>query len=161
MNRALAFRHSICALKCLPVKLTSVKQIKNLKYIGEHSLKVIEDILNYGESEEINSIKANEHYQVVKQFNSIYCCGSNLSSRFYELGLRSVQSIREASHLKNDRIKYGLAYFDDLNTPVTLSECKLIYDTIRSIILDVDHESLVDLVGGFSRHEKDVNFFLI
>ena len=40
--RALAFRKGICVLKCLPVKINNIKQIKNLKHIGEHTRTVIE-----------------------------------------------------------------------------------------------------------------------
>ena len=42
MIRALSFRRAICSLKCLPIKITNIKQLKNIKKIGDHTLKVIE-----------------------------------------------------------------------------------------------------------------------
>lgn len=40
--RALTFRRAICALKCVPFKITNVKQLKNVKHVGEHTLSVVE-----------------------------------------------------------------------------------------------------------------------
>jgi len=42
LSKALAYRRSICVLKCLPFKISHINQLKALKNIGKHVKSVIE-----------------------------------------------------------------------------------------------------------------------
>jgi hypothetical protein len=94
----------------------------------------------------------------LKKFILIYGCGSATANRFYELGYRSIQEIRdnrsvlsEKAGISFDRIKYGIAYYADLSERVTTDEANRIFETIKRIVLDVNDEFIVTLVGGFRR----------
>ena len=50
-----------------------------------------------------------------------------------------------------ERFKFGLAYFEDLNTPLLYNEALSIFEIIKKIILDIDKNCVVDIVGGFRR----------
>jgi hypothetical protein len=41
-SRALAFRRGICVLRSFPTRIADVKQLKNVKNIGEHTRNIIQ-----------------------------------------------------------------------------------------------------------------------
>ena len=83
----------------------------------------------------------------MKQFNSIYGCGSVVSNRLYELGIKDINDLREQYLSKKlqtdlDRLKYGLTYFEDLTIQhIDRDECNFIFSTIKSLI----HEKINNL----------------
>ena len=85
-SRALAFRRGICVLRSFPIRITEVKQLKNVKNIGEHTRNIIEverelrfflfdfdanykylkEIIEFGTSKEIDSIISQDYFKTVK-----------------------------------------------------------------------------------------------
>ena len=142
------------------MKITNIKQLKNIKNIGEHTLSVVEDILNYSFSKEVEAITSQDYYPTVKVFNSIFGCGPVASNKLYDLGVRTVEALREHFdsiikniHADHERLRYGLTYQQDLaDKPVTKDECHFIFNLLKRIIQDkICSECIVELTGGFRR----------
>lgn len=94
-------------------------------------------------------------------FMSIYGCGSVASNKLYEMGLRSVESLRanfdalsKKLHVDHERLRYGLTYYDDLSLKkITIEECKFIFEDLKNLILEnVDSKCQIELMGGFRRY---------
>ena len=54
-------------------------------------------------------------------------------------------------HSEYERLKYGLAYFEDLITPLNFSDAINIFEIIKKVILNVDVNCVIEIVGGFRR----------
>lgn len=51
-----------------------------------------------------------------------------------------------------ERMKYGLAYFDDLNQPISYDDGQTIFESIKDLVLnEVNNECQIELMGGFKR----------
>uniref|UniRef100_A0A3P8QCJ1 DNA-directed DNA/RNA polymerase mu n=1 Tax=Astatotilapia calliptera TaxID=8154 RepID=A0A3P8QCJ1_ASTCA len=62
----LAFRRAASVLKSLPWTVQNLRVTEDLPCLGEHSMCVIEEILQHGHSFEVEKILSDERYQILK-----------------------------------------------------------------------------------------------
>uniref|UniRef100_A0A3P9C2G3 DNA-directed DNA/RNA polymerase mu n=1 Tax=Maylandia zebra TaxID=106582 RepID=A0A3P9C2G3_9CICH len=62
----LAFRRAASVLKSLPWTVQNLRVTEDLPCLGEHSMYVIEEILQHGHSFEVEKILSDERYQILK-----------------------------------------------------------------------------------------------
>ena len=66
-RRSQAFFKASAALRCLPFKVVAPSHLEGIKDIGSgHCLKVIEEILSHGTSEEVQRKLAEKRFQAVE-----------------------------------------------------------------------------------------------
>uniref|UniRef100_H9GS78 BRCT domain-containing protein n=1 Tax=Anolis carolinensis TaxID=28377 RepID=H9GS78_ANOCA len=65
-GRSLAFSRAASVLKSLPWTVRKIQDLKSLPCIGEHSRRVIQEILEDGVSSEVEKIRQSERYQTMK-----------------------------------------------------------------------------------------------
>lgn len=72
-GRSVAFRRAASVLKALPRVVRTTDDLKDLPCLGEHSLRVIKEILDDGTSSEVESTRQSEQFQAMKvnQYHSV------------------------------------------------------------------------------------------
>jgi len=101
-------------------------------------------------------------------FNSVYGIGPATAKKLFDKGLRSIEELRKMPETykqergDNDRIDYGLAFFEDLSH-LTLTEAKRIFSILNTVAQTILPGIRVDLTGGFRRgktegHDADFLF---
>ncbi|XP_053124977.1 DNA-directed DNA/RNA polymerase mu isoform X2 [Hemicordylus capensis] len=153
-GRSLAFSRAASVLKSLPWAVRRVQELSALPCIGEHSKKIIQEVLEDGTSAEVESIKQSERYQTMELFTQIFGVGVKTASRWYREGLRTLADLK-AQHTKLSREQQaGLQHFEDLQIPVVRSEAEAIGQVVQKAVEQFLPGASVTLTGGFRRGKQ-------
>ncbi|CAG0919323.1 unnamed protein product [Notodromas monacha] len=185
--KSLAFRKAASALRCLPFAVTHPKQVnaysnwyraelRNVKDIGEHATKILTDLLLRGSSEELEQKLASEEFLTVQKFSAVFGIGAVNARKIYSRGCSSITDlidrVSDFGFSNDNRVKHGLAFYEDLSTPTTRPAADAVREFSLKILKEVEitlRPSMVEsgivleLVGGFRRGKPsghDVDFLL-
>uniref|UniRef100_A0A8C3RZ38 DNA-directed DNA/RNA polymerase mu n=1 Tax=Chelydra serpentina TaxID=8475 RepID=A0A8C3RZ38_CHESE len=162
-GRSLAFTRAASVLKALPGRLSTLEELGPLPGIGEHSRRVIQDVLEDGVCAEVERVKLSERYQTMKLFTKIFGVGVRTASRWYQEGLRTLVDLQERGTKLTRQQQAGLRHYDDLNTPVERGEAESISRAVQGAVQRCLPGTSVTLAGGFRRgkpHGHDVDLLL-
>nr|XP_056715962.1 DNA-directed DNA/RNA polymerase mu [Euleptes europaea] len=149
--RNLAFSRAASVLKSLPWTIRGVNEISSLPCIGEHSRKIIQEVLEDGASAEVENVRQSERYQTMKHFMKIFGVGVKTAGQWYQEGLRTISDL-QAYHTKlNNAQQAGLLHYRDLNSPVKRSEAEAIVQEVQKAVDQFLPGASVTLTGGFRR----------
>lgn len=150
-GRLLTFYRAASMLKSLPYPVTSLSQLQGLPYFGEHSFRVIEELLEHGTCEEVEQIRCSERHQTMKLFTQVFGVGVKTASRWYQEGLRTLDELREQPQRLTQQQKAGLQYHQDLSTPVSRAEAEALQQLVEAAVRETLPGATVTLTGGFRR----------
>ncbi|KAK2823272.1 hypothetical protein Q7C36_019872 [Tachysurus vachellii] len=162
-GRSVAFRRSASVLKALPHVVRAMDELKDLPCLGEHSLRVIKEILEDGTSSEVESTRQSEQFQAMKALTGIFGVGVRTADRWFREGLRSPLDLIHTGQKLNHAQQAGVQYYKDLNTPVTKKEAVVISDIVEKTVKAVLPGAIITLTGGFRRGKEvghDVDFLI-
>nr|XP_020443052.1 DNA-directed DNA/RNA polymerase mu [Monopterus albus] len=162
-GRGVAFRRAAAVLKALPKPVTDMAQLRGLPCLGEHSLRVIRDILENGMSSEVESTKQSERYKALKVLTGIFGVGAKTADRWIREGIHTLHQLRDSGHTLNRAQQAGLEHYDDLNRPVSKADADIIGETVGKAVDAVLPGAQVTLIGGFRRGKltgHDVDFLI-
>ncbi|XP_034048538.1 DNA-directed DNA/RNA polymerase mu isoform X1 [Thalassophryne amazonica] len=162
-GRSIAFRRAAAVLKALPAPVRGMAQLRGLPCLGEHSLRVIHDILASGTSDEVESAKQSARYKAVKILTGIFGVGPKTADRWFREGIHSLQQLQQSGHALNRAQQAGLEHYNDINQPVTKLEADAICETVRKAVGAVLPDAQITLTGGFRRGKltgHDVDFLI-
>ncbi|XP_014649113.1 PREDICTED: DNA-directed DNA/RNA polymerase mu isoform X3 [Ceratotherium simum simum] len=94
-GRFLAFCRAASVLKALPSPITALSQLQALPHFGEHSCRVVQELLEHGVCEEVETVRLSERYQTMKLFTQIFGVGVKTADRWYWEGLRTLEDLQE------------------------------------------------------------------
>ncbi|XP_008574082.1 PREDICTED: DNA-directed DNA/RNA polymerase mu isoform X2 [Galeopterus variegatus] len=92
--RLLSFRRAASVLRALPGPVTALSQLQGLPHFGEHSSRVVQELLEHGVCEEVERVRRSERYQTMKLFTQIFGVGVRTADRWYQEGLRTLDDLR-------------------------------------------------------------------
>uniref|UniRef100_A0A8C4VG98 DNA-directed DNA/RNA polymerase mu n=1 Tax=Gopherus evgoodei TaxID=1825980 RepID=A0A8C4VG98_9SAUR len=162
-GRSLAFTRAASVLKALPGRLSALEELGPLPGIGEHSRRVIQDVLEDGVSVEVERVKLSERYRTMKLFTRIFGVGVRTASRWYQEGLRTLVDLQERNTKLTRQQQAGLRHYEDLNTPVERGEAEFIGQMVQEAVQRFLPGASVTLAGGFRRgkpHGHDIDLLL-
>uniref|UniRef100_A0A3Q3IJ62 DNA-directed DNA/RNA polymerase mu n=1 Tax=Monopterus albus TaxID=43700 RepID=A0A3Q3IJ62_MONAL len=163
-GRGVAFRRAAAVLKALPKPVTDMAQLRGLPCLGEHSLRVIRDILENGMSSEVESTKQSERYKALKVLTGIFGVGAKTADRWIREGIHTLHQLRDSGHTLNRAQQAGVfLHYDDLNRPVSKADADIIGETVGKAVDAVLPGAQVTLIGGFRRGKltgHDVDFLI-
>ncbi|XP_077787196.1 DNA-directed DNA/RNA polymerase mu isoform X1 [Podarcis muralis] len=161
--RSLAFSRAASVLKSLPWTVRRVQELRSLPCLGEHSRRIIQEVLEDGASAEVERVKHSERYQAMKVFTKIFGVGVKTASRWYQEGLRTLADLQAHRAKLSKEQEVGLLHYDDLNTPVERSDAEAISQVVRDAVGQCLPGASVTLAGGFRRGKQtghDVDLLL-
>uniref|UniRef100_A0A674HV00 DNA-directed DNA/RNA polymerase mu n=1 Tax=Terrapene triunguis TaxID=2587831 RepID=A0A674HV00_9SAUR len=150
-GRSLAFTRAASVLKALPGQLSALEELGPLPGIGEHSRRVIQDVLEDGVSVEVERVKLSERYRTMKLFTKIFGVGVRTASRWYQEGIRTLVDLQERNTKLTRQQQAGLQHYEDLNTPVERGEAESIGRMVQEAVQRFLPGASVTLAGGFRR----------
>ncbi|XP_072515264.1 DNA-directed DNA/RNA polymerase mu [Salminus brasiliensis] len=162
-GRSVAFRRSASVLKALPYAVRRMDDLKNLPCLGEHSQRVIKEILEDGSSGEVESTRQSEQYQAMKALTGVFGVGVRSADRWFREGLRSPLDLIRTGQKLNHAQQAGVQYYNDLNRPVTKKEALAISHIVEKAVNAVLPGAIITLTGGFRRGKEvghDVDFLI-
>ncbi|XP_042331079.1 DNA-directed DNA/RNA polymerase mu isoform X2 [Sceloporus undulatus] len=153
-GRSLAFSRAASVLKSLPWKVRKIQELNSLSCIGEHSRRVLQEVLEDGVSAEVERVRQSERYQTMKLFTKIFGVGVKTASRWYQEGLRTLADLQVHHAKLSKEQQAGLLHYEDLNTPVKRSEAEAIAQAVREAVERCLPDASVTLTGGFRRGKQ-------
>nr|XP_012596959.1 DNA-directed DNA/RNA polymerase mu isoform X4 [Microcebus murinus] len=94
-GRCLTFHRAASVLRALPRPVIALSQLRGLPHFGEHSSRVVQELLEHGACEEVERVRRSERYQTMKLFTQIFGVGVRTADRWYQEGLRTLDDLRE------------------------------------------------------------------
>ncbi|XP_036057536.1 DNA-directed DNA/RNA polymerase mu isoform X1 [Onychomys torridus] len=162
-GRLLSFSRAASVLKSLPCPVTSLSQLQGLPLFGEHSSRVIQELLEHGTCEEVEQVRCSERHQTMKLFTQVFGVGVKTANRWYQEGLRTLDELREQPQRLTQQQKAGLQYYQDLSTPVGRADAEALQQLVEAAVRQTLPGATVTLTGGFRRGKlegHDVDFLI-
>ncbi|XP_036385070.1 DNA-directed DNA/RNA polymerase mu [Megalops cyprinoides] len=162
-GRNIAFKRAASVLKALPQAVCRMGDLQGLPCLGEHSQRVIKEILEDGKSREVETTLQSEQYQAMKSLTGIFGVGVKTADRWFREGLRQPSDVAKSGQRLNHAQQAGLQYYNDLNTPVTKAEADVISRIVEGAVQEVLPGAEITLTGGFRRGKQtghDVDFLI-
>ncbi|XP_044101696.1 DNA-directed DNA/RNA polymerase mu isoform X2 [Neovison vison] len=162
-GRFLSFRRAAAVLKALPSQVTAPSQLQGLPNFGEHSCRVVQELLEHGVCEEVERVRRSERYQTMKLFTGIFGVGVKTADRWYRDGLRTLDSLHKQLQRLTQQQRAGLQHYRELSVPVQRPEAEALQQEVEAAAVDILPGATVTLVGGFRRgklHGHDVDLLL-
>ncbi|KAJ8400081.1 hypothetical protein AAFF_G00401200 [Aldrovandia affinis] len=161
-GRSVALR-AASVLKALPHTVINMENLQGLPCLGEHSQRVIKEILEDGKSREVEAALHSEQYQAMKALTGIFGVGVKTADRWFREGLRHPSDVASSGHRLNHTQQAGIQHYDDLNMPVTKAEADAIGQIVKEAVQAVLPGAEIILTGGFRRGKPtghDVDFLI-
>ncbi|XP_045926028.1 DNA nucleotidylexotransferase [Micropterus dolomieu] len=160
----LAFRRAASVLKSLPWAVQCLGATQDLPCLGEHTKAVIEEILQYGRSFEVEKILSDERYRTLKLFTSVFGVGPKTSEKWYRRGLRSFSDILADPSIHLNRMQQsGFLHYGDISRAVSKAEARALKNIIDEAVHVITPDAILALTGGFRREKEfghDVDFIV-
>ncbi|KAM5203817.1 DNA-directed DNA/RNA polymerase mu isoform 1-T1 [Hipposideros larvatus] len=162
-GRLLSFSRAASVLKALPSPVTALSQLQGLPHFGEHSCRVVQELLEHGVCDEVERVRLSERYQSMKLFTGIFGVGVRTADQWYRKGLRTLDDVREQVHGLTQQQKAGLRHYGDLSSPVQWPEVEALQLVVEAAVGQALPGATVTLAGGFRRGRSqghDVDFLI-
>ncbi|XP_008278417.1 DNA nucleotidylexotransferase, partial [Stegastes partitus] len=160
----LAFRRAASVLKSLPWAVQRLGATEDLPCLGDHSKAVMEEILQYGRSFEVEKVLSDERYQTLKLFTSVFGVGPKTGEKWYRRGLRSFSDILAEPSIQLNRMQQsGFLHYGDISRAVSKAEAQALGNIIDEAVRAITPDAVLALTGGFRRGKEfghDVDFIV-
>jgi DNA polymerase/3'-5' exonuclease PolX len=149
-----ALTTAIPALKKYDQKILCGSQAMNdIKGVGKGIADRIDEIMNSGTLAELGL--KNEKYESMDAIKSITGVGDVRAEKWYNLGLRTVDQVREAiasgKIASTHHIDMGLKYYEDLKERIPRAEIEKIEKKIKKSLKKVDKDLIYEICGSYRR----------
>ncbi|XP_014683853.1 DNA-directed DNA/RNA polymerase mu isoform X3 [Equus asinus] len=162
-GRFLSFCRAASVLKALPSPVTALSQLQGLPHFGEHSCRVVQELLEHGVCEEVERVRLSERYQTMKLFTQIFGVGVRTADRWYREGLRTLDDLRGQPQRLTQQQKAGLQHYRDLSALVQRPDVDALQQVVEAAVGQALPGATVTLTGGFRRGKlqgHDVDFLI-
>ncbi|XP_037661098.1 DNA nucleotidylexotransferase isoform X2 [Choloepus didactylus] len=160
----LVFARAASVLKSLPFTIISVKETEGIPWLQGKARCVIEEIIEDGESSEVNAVLNNERYKSFKLFTSIFGVGLKTSEKWFRMGFRTLSQIQSNKSLKFTHMqKAGFLYYEDLVSRVARAEAEAVSLLVQEAVWAFLPDAIITMTGGFRRGKNvghDVDFLI-
>ncbi|ELR53779.1 DNA polymerase mu [Bos mutus] len=150
-GRQIAFYRAASVLKALPSPVTALSQLQGLPHFGEHSCRVVQELLEHGVCDEVERVRLSERYQTMKLFTQIFGVGVRTADQWYRKGLRTLADLQEESQRLTQQQKAGLQHHQDLSAPILRSDVEALQQEVEAAVRQALPGATVTLAGGFRR----------
>ncbi|XP_058877185.1 DNA-directed DNA/RNA polymerase mu-like isoform X3 [Acipenser ruthenus] len=153
-GRGLAFRKAGSVLRSLPFAVSRMEDLRGVPCLGEHSRKIIQEILEDGVSGEVEGVLRSERYRAMKALTGVFGVGVKTADRWAREGLRTPGDLLTSGHRLSREQEAGVRYYEDLNCPVTRAEADAIGEIVKEAVHSILPGARVTLTGGFRRGKE-------
>ena len=155
--RAKALKSSASLIEQFPDPITDpYKQLAGVKGVGKGTLERVQELLTHGNIAELQSeIPTDEKKAIIDQLVSVFGIGVANADRFVELGVKSIDDLRERA--KSGAIKliasqqFGIDYYDELKKRIPREEVARVGQFVIECWQQMDTNNKAEIVGSYRR----------
>uniref|UniRef100_A0A665UFM2 BRCT domain-containing protein n=1 Tax=Echeneis naucrates TaxID=173247 RepID=A0A665UFM2_ECHNA len=113
---------------------------------------LIQEILEYGRSFEVEQTLSDERYQTLKLFTSVFGVGPKTADKWYRQGLRSFSDVLTEPGIHLNRMQQtGFLHYGDISRAVSKAEARALGSIIDEAVRAITPDAIIALTGGFRR----------
>ena len=147
----LAYERAIKSIRTVREPLTSIEQVKALPGVGASIVTKIRDMFDNGRMDAAELVRTDPRQAALGLFTRIYGAGPTAAAKWFDLGMRTLDDLREhPEHLTRTQ-RIGLQYLDDIEQRIPRTEVHEIEQVVRGAVADVAPGLEVTIAGSYRR----------
>ncbi|KAJ3017688.1 hypothetical protein HKX48_003427 [Thoreauomyces humboldtii] len=155
-RNALSYRRAISALISYPCPITSWKEAKKMKGVGNKIALLIREYLKTGTIQVAAALRENTRFLVVGHFATIYGVGPSTAREWYAKGYRSIQDVLDGEPNLPAVVKIGIEMWPDFDKKMARVDVEEVQGLLRTVLDGLGGGFTVVPVGGY-RRGKEMN----
>lgn len=154
--QALAYARAIRAVRLSP-PLKSAADIVALKAhgVGTKILDKLREFITTGRIEELEQLRRDPKIRAWRELGGIVGVGPATIEKWYDMKIRSMADLRRAVDTGQIKLtkaqKYGVEFYDDLNSRIPRDEVTMLGDLIKQYLLQLDPDIVFEIAGSYRR----------
>lgn len=154
--KARAYRIAIQNIENLEKPILNIDDIKGVKGIGPKIREKIDEIIKTGHLKVVDKYDDDPSLKIIDSLLKIHGIGIEGAKKLVKNNnIKSIDDLMEKQSLLNDTQKMGLKYYQDFNVRIPRAEMNKHNTYIQNIVVDIDPEMKIEIVGSYRRKEKD------
>jgi DNA polymerase/3'-5' exonuclease PolX len=153
-----AYRNAIKTVKNSKVPIASGAQAIKLKGIGKKTADKIDEILNTGGLETVDTRMkdALAKQKIIELFMSVWGIGTKNAKALYDKGYETLNDLRDAPPEKEitPQVQMGLKYYTDLSERIPRKSITKIKPKLERLLYQVDPNAMFYIAGSYRRGLK-------
>ena len=153
-----AYKNIVNKLKQIEGSIKSSNDLKGLEGIGKGILSKVDEYINHGKMDVLESIKKDKKIMGQYELQKVYGIGPAFAKNLVSKKIYNINDLDKA--IKNKKIELndlqliGLKYFDDLQQPLKLEDANKIIVFLKKILKKHGSYNLY-LMGGYRLGKKE------
>ena len=159
------FKNALRMIKNYPDKISSGKDLKDIKGIGKGIMSRIDEILNTNTLKELKGFEENykeKEKTIVEELEKVINIGKKKAVELVEkYNITSVNDLKK-KHKQgkvklNDKILMGLKYYGKVQENIPRKEIDKFYKLILKLGKEIDKDLIIKIAGSYRRENKTSN----
>jgi len=169
MFRLKSIETSIKIINNLKDSKITINNIKNIKGIGEGTIKRIRELIQTGKLKEVKITSKNKIFlKIINNLEETYGIGKKTAyNLFKNYNIKSIEELKNKINNKeievSDIIKKGLKYVGKINTQINRKIVDEIHELLLNTLLLIDPELFGTICGSYRRQNDyvgDIDFII-
>ncbi|KFM83061.1 DNA polymerase beta, partial [Stegodyphus mimosarum] len=146
-----AYRTAASTLSRHPVKITSGKEARALKGIGQKIADKLDEFIQTGKLQKLETIRADDTSQAINLLTKVTGIGPATAQKLVNDGIKTIEDLRKNVHKLNHHQKIGLKYFEDFGKKISREEIEALEKKIVDLCHAVDERYMITICGSYRR----------
>ena len=133
--RSYSYRKAVGIVKQFPRPLrteSDLAEIGRVKGMGGKMIGKIREIITTGTLTKVGHMERDDRIQVMERFTKIHGVGATTASRWYAMGLRTLNDVTSSPHVElNPQQKVGLEFYEDKLRRIPRAEVRAVEEYVR------------------------------
>lgn len=154
--RTRAYTNAILVIRHLPYKITHISQVTKMPGIGIKTLAKINEFLTTGKIQKVEDLRPrviSRKNRDIATISGVWGIGEVKAKKLYDMGIETIDDLRENEHLLTKNQRIGLKYHEELQQKIPreyIDVFKTTVDTILSREFGVGTYQL-EIAGSYRR----------
>nr|XP_026483937.1 DNA polymerase beta-like [Vanessa tameamea]XP_026483945.1 DNA polymerase beta-like [Vanessa tameamea] len=150
-----AYKKAASVLASHSKRIQSGEEAKKLNGIGEKISKKIDEFLNTGKLKKLDDIHNDENAQIISLLTRVSGIGPVKAADLLNMGIKSVEDLRNNKNKLNHHQIIGLKYFEDFEKMIPRSEVRELENVITKEIQNLDPQFTITICGSYRRGRSE------
>ncbi|OLL25826.1 DNA polymerase lambda, partial [Neolecta irregularis DAH-3] len=146
--RTKSYREAIAVLRNQKEYIKTAEEASKLKGIGPGISKKIEEIVQTGHLEKLDSLGTSD--KVLEMFLGVYRCGPKTAEKWIQAGCRSLEDVKLWGNPSPAQL-IGIELYEDLHTRISRDEVTEQYEMVKNSAQRIDPGLIVYPMGSYRR----------
>ncbi|KAI8583831.1 hypothetical protein K450DRAFT_220181, partial [Umbelopsis ramanniana AG] len=147
---AKAYRAAVVALKFYPEPLTHIRQIRDIRGIGDKIGRMIQDYIRDGKILDHEELERSPRHAVLDMFYNVYGVGHEVALQWYRTGHRSLEDVIKHERLTSAQ-KVGIEFYREFLEKMSRDDVEQLVATLMKQVNSIADGFQYTICGSYRR----------